>query len=191
MYKWIVVFCIAFQSLLSAELHVLGFSGSTREASVNKKLVKEALRLAEEKGDKITYVDLKNFPLPLFDGDLEAKEGMPKAAAQLAQLVAENQLIIISTPDYNASISGVLKNTLDWLSRSKTRIFKDKRFFIMTATPSTNNEFKALGNLREIITRLGGKIAGEFSLPAANNAFDANGRLKAPQKLKLALQNIT
>src|SRR3989338_2486857 len=98
---------------------ILAFAGSTRTESFNKKLVQIAVRGAKQAGADVAYIDLRDFPLPLFDGDLEAKEGLPANAKKLKALFLDHQGLLISSPEYNSSISGVLKNTIDWVSRSE------------------------------------------------------------------------
>ena len=96
---------------------ILAFAGSTRKDSFNKKLVKitgEAARLA---GAQVTYLDLRDLPMPLYDGDLEAEQGIPQNARKLKALMLSHDGLLISAPEYNSSISGVLKNAIDWASR--------------------------------------------------------------------------
>src|SRR4051812_33174915 len=96
---------------------ILAFAGSTREGSYNKKLVKVAAAAATAAGAQVTLVDLRDFPMPLYDGDLETKEGLPSNARKLKELFISHDGFLISCPEYNSSISGVLKNTIDWISR--------------------------------------------------------------------------
>src|SRR5215510_12287566 len=92
---------------------ILAFAGSLRRDSFNKKLVPIAARGAREAGAEVTLIDLKDFPLPLFDQDLEAERGMPK----LKQLFIDHDGLLIAAPEYNSSITPVLKNAIDWVSR--------------------------------------------------------------------------
>src|SRR4028119_1430947 len=96
---------------------ILAFSGSTRTGSLNKQLVKIAANAARNAGAEVTYIDLRDFPLPLYDEDLEAAEGMPENARKLKQIMLEHQGLLIASPEYNSSLSGVLKNMIDWVSR--------------------------------------------------------------------------
>src|SRR5689334_22796808 len=93
---------------------ILAFAGSTRTDSYNKKLIKVAIKGAEAAGAQVTYLDLRDLNLPLYDGDLEASEGLPAGARKLKDLLLANDGIMISSPEYNSSISGVLKNAIDW-----------------------------------------------------------------------------
>src|SRR5919198_2770214 len=96
---------------------ILAFAGSTRTESFNKKLVRVAVAGARAAGAEVTLIDLRDFPMPLYDGDLEAKEGLPANARKVKDLFLAHQGLLLSCPEYNSSITGVLKNTIDWVSR--------------------------------------------------------------------------
>ena len=98
---------------------ILAFAGSTRSNSFNKRLVRAAAVMAEEAGATVTIVDLRDYPLPLYDGDLEQAEGLPEHAATLYELFKSHDALLISSPEYNSSVSAVLKNTIDWVSRPR------------------------------------------------------------------------
>jgi chromate reductase len=99
---------------------ILAFAGSTRSASYNKQLVRFAADAARAAGAEVTLLDLRDYPLPLFDGDLEDKEGLPENAKKLKAIFREHDALLISSPEYNSSITAVLKNTIDWVSRTET-----------------------------------------------------------------------
>ncbi|HWY34621.1 MAG TPA: NAD(P)H-dependent oxidoreductase, partial [Nitrosopumilaceae archaeon] len=96
---------------------ILAFAGSTRTDSYNKKLVKISSTGATEVGADVTMIDLRDFPMPIYDGDLEQKDGLPSNARKLKDLMLAHQGFLISSPEYNSSISAVFKNTVDWTSR--------------------------------------------------------------------------
>jgi len=132
----------------------------------------------------VTVIDLKDYPIPLYDADLEAKQGMPSQAKRLRQLMVGSDAIIIASPEYNASISAVLKNVLDWTSRSDGNYSPDayegKKFAIMSDLPVREAELRSLVHLRAIIEAIGGDvIQKQVSVPNANKAFDAKANLKA------------
>lgn len=177
---------------LMAEMKVLAFSGSTRADSFNKKLVLEAAEIARKMGASVTVIDLKNFPIPLYDADLEAKQGMPSQAKRLRQLMVSSDAIIIASPEYNASISAVLKNVLDWTSRNdgnySADAYEGKKFAIMSASPGKGGGTRGLVHLRAIIEAIGGDvIQKQLSVPNASKAFDAKGKLESAS-LKQELQ---
>jgi chromate reductase, NAD(P)H dehydrogenase (quinone) len=182
---------------LSAETKVLALAGSTRTDSVNKKLVGEAAAIARQMGAAVTVIDLRDYPMPLYDADLESQKGMPAAVKKLRDLMIASDKIIIASPEYNGSIPGVLKNMLDWTSRGENGDFspaayEGKQFAIMSASPGKMGGAAALVHLREIVEAVGGEvIQQQVSVPRAYQAFDANGKLTdGPLKLKLQ-QEIT
>lgn len=195
MFKWFLILCIGLITTLSAEINVLAFAGSTREDSLNKKLVTEAADLAEQAGAHIIVIDLRDYPIPLYDGDLDEKEGIPANAKLLRQLMIQSQVILISSPDYNGSVSAVLKNAIDWATRSEANgpsreAFKGKKFALMSASPSASGGAKGLTHLRDIIQNIGGTvIPKQVTIPKAYDAFDEQGRLK-DQKLQTELQEL-
>ncbi len=195
MWKWLGILCIASAIQINAETNVLAFAGSTREDSLNKKLIKEAGNIARELGANVTVIDLRDFPMPFYDGDLEAAEGMPENAKKLRQLMIQSQVILIATPVYNHSIPAVLKNALDWVSRSEQagrsrEAFQGKKIAIMSASPGKTGGANALIHLRDILAdQRAIIITQQVSVPDANNAFDEEGRLKNPQ-IKADLQQL-
>ncbi len=119
---------------------ILAFAGSARQESYNKKLVRIAAQAATGAGGEVTLIDLKDYPLPLFNEDLEAEQGAPENATKLKQLFFEHQGLLISCPEYNSSITPLLKNTIDWVSRradgeSPLQAFKGKLLALMSASP--------------------------------------------------------
>lgn len=171
--------------LAAADTKVLAISGSTREDSWNKKLVKNAADLAKQMGATVTYVDLRDFQMPFYDADVEAK-GMPENAKRLRKMMIDSQAIIIATPEYNASISAVLKNALDWASRDEQGnpsrdAFKGKKFAIMSTSPGPGGGSRALAHLRAIIENVGGEVVTvQTAVPNAHEAFKTEGALQVP-----------
>lgn len=96
------------------------FAGSARSGSINKRLAKAAMAQAEQFGADGTFVDLKDFEMPLYCGDIEAEQGVPEAAQRLADIIRAHQGVFIAAPEYNSTITPLLKNTMDWVSRLKT-----------------------------------------------------------------------
>lgn len=184
MLNWLIILCVALTTTLSAEVNVLAFAGSTREDSVNKKLVKEAANAAHQLGAKVTFINLKDYPMPFYDEDLETGQGMPNKAKQFRQLMLQSDVILIASPEYNGSISGVLKNAIDWASRNEDgggsrEAFKGKKFVIMSASPGASGGARGLVHLRAIIEHIGGTVMPQqVVIPDAYNAFDAQGLLK-------------
>lgn len=173
-------------ALFAAETRVLAFAGSTRKDSYNKALLNDAVEIAKEMGAKVTVIDLKDYPMPFYDGDLEAK-GMPKIVQKFRTLMVNHDAIIIATPEYNGSVSAVLKNALDWASRSpnggsSTEAFQGKRFAIMSASPGRGGGARALAHLQTIIQNVGGVVMStQVTIPNAHNYFSQKDREENPQ----------
>lgn len=180
-------------SSLQGETKVLAFSGSTRQDSTNQKLVAEAAKMATEMGAKVTLVNLRDYPMSFFDEDLEKSEGMPAKAKELRNLMIGSDVIMIATPEYNSAVSSVLKNALDWLSRSEDGkpsrdAYKGKRYLLLSASPGSSGGARAIQNLNGIIQNVGGTVVDvTFSLPNSYSAFDPSGKLK-DQSQKTQLQ---
>jgi len=163
---------------------ILTFAGSTRKDSYNKKLARIAVKAAEECGAEVTLVDLKDLPMPLFDEDLEREAGMPESAAKLKALMVEHDAFLIASPEYNSSITAVLKNAIDWVSRPVPNepslvAFKGKTAVLMSASPGNLGGLRGLVHLRAILGNIGVLVLpDQIAVPKAYEAFDSDGRLK-------------
>ncbi|HSX14261.1 MAG TPA: NAD(P)H-dependent oxidoreductase [Chlamydiales bacterium] len=171
---------------LVAEQKVIAFSGSTRSDSYNKKLVLQASEIAKQMGATVTVIDLKDYPIPFYDGDLEDKKGLPKKAKQLRDLMKSSDAMIIASPEYNGSVSAILKNTLDWMSRGEKggyspEAFKGKKFAIMSASPGNGGGARGLAHLKQIIENAGGEVVPtKVSIKQAQTAFNEKGVIINP-----------
>ena len=165
---------------------IIALAGSLRENSFNKQLVKIAAEGAREHGAEVQVVDLADFPIPLFSEDLEA-EGTPAAVNDLKHLFAQSQGILLASPEYNGSITGVLKNMLDWLSRPSkdTNIgsaFQGKVAGIMATSPGGLGGIRGLAHTRDVLYNLGVMVnPKQIAVPSAYSAFDENGDLSDPE----------
>lgn len=163
---------------------ILAFAGSARSASFNKQMIKIAAQGARDAGADVTLVDLRDYPLPLFDQDLEAAEGMPENGAKLKKLFIENDGLLIASPEYNSSISPLLKNTFDWVSRSAPgeaglTAFNGKVATIMAASPGALGGIRGLVTVRMILGNINVVVLpSQIAIPKAAEAFDADGKLK-------------
>jgi len=184
---------------LAAEKKVLAFAGSTGSESYNKKLVTLAAKTATKMGATVTVIDLKDYPIPLYDADLEKNQGMPENVKRLRKLMITNDAVIIASPEYNASVTAVLKNALDWASRSEDakyspEAFVGKKFAIMSASPGRTGGAKGLIHLRTIIEAVGGAVVKQqVSIADAANAFDDKGDLKdelSKEELQLEIRDL-
>ena len=163
---------------------ILAFAGSTRTDSFNKKLVKIAATGAMEDGADVTVIDLRDFAMPLYDGDLEQQQGLPFNAKKLKDLMLSHQGFLISAPEYNSSISGVLKNTIDWVSRPSAgeeslACFKGKVAGIMSASPGGLGGLRGLVHVRAILENISVLvIPDQIAVSKAHEVFNADGTLK-------------
>lgn len=163
---------------------ILAFAGSTRIDSFNKKLVKVAAAGAMENGADVTVIDLRDFAMPLYDGDLEQKEGLPSNTRKLKDLMLSHQGFLISSPEYNSSISGVLKNTIDWVSRPSEgeeplACFKGKVAGIMSASPGGLGGLRGLVHVRAILENISVLVIPEqIAISKAHEVFNPDGTLK-------------
>ncbi len=164
-------------------MKLLVFAGSLRTGSLNRKLARVVADLAREAGADVTLLDLRDYPLPVYDGDLEERDGLPAAARELKALVLAAEAFLVVSPEYNASTPGMLKNLIDWMSRPASDddpdVFDGKVAAIMSASPGLYGGVRGLITLRAILTHLGVLVIPEqFSLSKAHEAFDEAGALK-------------
>lgn len=169
-------------------MKLLGICGSLRKGSVNRKLMLEAIRLFD-KAD-VTYADLR---LPLYDGDLEEAEGIPAPVQVLADAIKAADGIVIACPEYNRGVPGVLKNALDWVSRVKGGVWRDKPVALISAADGPAGGARAQFALRLDMVPFRPRILSgpEFLLAAASKAFDEGGRLLNPQSEKILTELMT
>ncbi len=155
---------------------VLTLSGSIRQNSYNAHLALLMGKRLRTLGAEVTDLDLTDFPLPLFNEDLEAEHGAPEAAVELAALFAEADAVFFATPEYNNSMSPLTKNTIDWISRQKGGPFKHAIFGLGAVSSGRLSGVVALSHLRDVFGKIGALMA-PTSLSVANSAeaFDSNG----------------
>ncbi len=167
-------------------MRLLFFAGSTREGSFNKKLALLARHIAEANGIEAVFVNLKDYSMPLYNGDLEAAEGPPERARAFKALLGEYQGVFITSPEYNSSVTPLLKNTLDWETRVRAKgetgleVYKSRVFAISGASPGYYGAMRSLLTLRQILeVGIGATvIPQQLALPRASDAFDEDGSLK-------------
>ena len=164
-------------------IRVLVIPGATRTESFSKKLGRAAANIVKEAGASPTFVDLRDHPMPLYDGDLEAAEGLPAEAVRLRELLKQHEAVLFATAEYNASLPAVLKNTIDWLSRPYAAepgvsVWKGKVAGLVSSSPGALGGMRALVHLRQVLMNLGLLIVTEqFALGNAAAAFGPDGGL--------------
>ncbi len=167
---------------------LLAFSGSLRAASYNQKLVTLAANAARDAGADVTLISLRDFRMPLFDEDLESAEGMPETAQKLKALFASHDGLIIASPEYNSTITAVLKNAIDWVSRATSEaekplsVLNGKTAAILSASPGGYGGARSLVQLRPFLENIHIKVLPEqVSVPKAHEAFTQEGQLVDPE----------
>jgi NAD(P)H-dependent FMN reductase len=164
-------------------VRILVIAGSTRTGALSKKLAGAAIRSVEQAGASATFVDLRDYPMPLYDGDLEAAGGLPEQAIRLRELMQQHDALLIATPEYNSSIPAVLKNALDWLSRPHAAEpgvspYRNKVAGLLSSSPGALGGMRGLVHLRQILQNVGClAISEQFALGNAGSAFAADGSL--------------
>ncbi len=165
--------------------NILAFAGSARTASFNKKLVAIAAEGAKAAGAEVTILDFRELPLPLFDEDLEAAEGLPENVLRLKSLMKASHGFLIASPEYNSSITPLLKNAIDWASRPEPgeppmglTCFRDKAAVLMSTSPGGLGGLRGLVHVRSILDNLGVLVLpDQKAIPNAYQAFDESGNL--------------
>lgn len=168
---------------------ILAFAGSAREGSFNKRLVRLAARAAEEAGGQATLLDLRDLPMPLYDGDLEAREGLPVNARRFKQALASHPGWLLACPEYNGSVTPLWKNAIDWASRSEgseeapLAAFRGKAAALFSASPGALGGLRGLVHVRSILGNVGVLVLPEqVALPHADTAFLPDGSLSNEKK---------
>ena len=156
-----------------SDFSLLGISGSLRQDSFNRKLIREAGRLS---GAAFTEADLD---VPLYNSDVETADGIPANVQTLADQITAADAVVISTPEYNQALSGVLKNALDWVSRTEGNPWKDKPVAIVSAAAGRAGGARATYSLRLAMTPFQPRLltGPEIGIAGAHNEFDDNGHL--------------
>lgn len=167
---------------------IVAFSGSRRRESFNARLVKIAAGAARAEGAIVTLVNWDEMPLPLFDEDDEAAHGLPDNAKKFRNLLIANDGFLISAPEYNSSVTPLLKNAIDWASRAEPgdpplKAFRGKTAVLMSASPGALGGLRGLVHVRSILGNIQVLVLpDQIAISKANEAFDTDGRLKDPKQ---------
>lgn len=177
---------------------ILAFAGSTRTGSFNRQALDYAVKGAREAGADVTLIDLKDYSLPLYNGDLELSHGIPDSAMRLKALFKENDGLLLACPEYNSSITPLLKNTLDWVSRahgdeSGLVPYEGKWAGLVAASDGRLGGLRGLRHVREILTTLQVMvIPQQMALSNADKALlePGNTALAGLEKIGLELARV-
>ncbi|MEU8828476.1 NAD(P)H-dependent oxidoreductase [Streptomyces sp. NPDC048636] len=162
-------------------LRLLVIGAALRQGSTNIRLASLVARLINDTGATADLAPLHEFDMPLYNGDVEEAHGLPPGAVALRDRLAASDGFVISSPEYNASVPGVLKNAIDWVSRVRPQPFKTKHALLVSASPSMAGGNRGLWVLRVPLEHLGTRVYPDmFSLPKAYEAFAENGDLADP-----------
>jgi NAD(P)H-dependent FMN reductase len=157
------------------QVKVLVFAASLRADSLNKKLAALAARVAKQAGALVDHASMRDFDVPLYDGDLENAEGIPRGAEDLKRRLNDCDAFIISSPEYNGSMPGTLKNLIDWTSRFRPQPFDGRHGLLISASPSLAGGNRGLWALRMPLEHLGARLFPDmFSLAMAHKALEGD-----------------
>jgi NAD(P)H-dependent FMN reductase len=166
-------------------LKILVIPGSVRSGSHNVKLAAAAAHEFALNGAEVTRISLADFPLPIYDGDLQAKSGVPKNAVNLKRMMRAHHGVLLVTPEYNSSVPPLLKNTIDWVSRvqeaheTRGQVFRERTFAIAAASEGRLGGARALAALRLILSACQALVTpNQLALSFADQAYDEMDRLK-------------
>ena len=166
-------------------LKILVIPGSLRTGSLNARLAAAIAYQFVQAGAEVTRISLADFPLPIYDGDLQARSGVPINAVNLKRMIGAHHGVLIVTPEYNSSVPALVKNTIDWITRvqdpheTRGQVFRDKPFAIAAASQSRLGGIRALAALRLILSACHATvIPNQLALSFADEAYDDMDRLK-------------
>ena len=172
---------------MASRIRILAFAGSARRESLNRKFLAFAVQAAGEAGCEVTLLDLNEYSLPLYHGDLEDREGLPQNAAKLIALVTGHDALLVASPEYNSMMTPLLKNTIDWCSRGDSNPFEGKAAAVISASPGPFGGVRSMNQAQQLLLKLGCRVVpGQCVLMHAGKAFDGEGRLTDERAQKSA-----
>ena len=165
---------------------ILAFSGSARKESLNEQLLVATVEAVRAAGGEVTLINLRDYPLPLYDGDLEDSAGLPANARKLIDLIKGHAGLLVASPEYNSMITPLLKNTLDWCTRDDDdNPFPGRVAAVVSASPGALGGIRSLKLAQQLLLHLGCHVVpGNTMLPQAHKAFGPDGKLMEPRALK-------
>ena len=172
-------------------LKILVIPGSLRTGSLNARLAAVAAHELVQSDVDVTRISLSDFPLPIYDGDLEAKSGVPRHAVNLKRMIGAHHGVLIVTPEYNSSVPALVKNTIDWISRvqdpqeARGQVFRERVFAIASASGGRLGGTRALSALRLILSACHASVVpNQLALSFADQAYDEMDHLKHPADIE-------
>lgn len=166
-------------------MKLLAFAASLRQGSHNRKLIQLAAGIAREHGAEVDLAEFHEFAMPLYDADLQAREGIPAGARALADRIGVARGLLLASPEYNYSLPGTLKNAIDWVSRIRPVPLRGKSCFLLAASNGQVGGLRGLWQLRIPLEGLGMLVYPDmYSLPWAEKSFDESGGLRESERLE-------
>lgn len=160
----------------------LVFAASLREESLNARLAALAVEAIESNGGEADHASMREFDAPSYDGDVERGEGLPAGAEEFRRRLEGSDAFVIASPEYNASMPGVLKNAIDWVSRFRPQPFHQRHALLLSASPSMVGGNRGLWSLRVPLEHLGARVFPDmYSLAQAHRVVDDEGRIADAQ----------
>lgn len=175
-------------------IKILAIAGSLREHSLNKRVLKVAIEGARRAGAEVTFVDLRDLPMPIYNEDDHKKNGFDANALKFQDILNAHHGLLISSPEYNGSIPGGFKNAIDWASRQSDKyktneVFKGKCAAMITASPGSFGGIRCLAHLRGVLSIMGVNVLpSEIAVTFAAGKFDGNGETMTDEKMKGLLE---
>jgi chromate reductase, NAD(P)H dehydrogenase (quinone) len=171
-----------FGSRLREPVRFLVFAASLRRGSVNAQLAELAAACISAHGGQVDVAAMRDFDAPSYDQDVQHEQGFPPGAEEFRRRLEACHGFVVASPEYNASMPGVLKNSIDWVSRFQPQPFNERHGLLMSASPSMVGGNRGLWALRVPLEHLGARVYPDmFSLAQAHKAFTAEGRLADEQ----------
>ena len=175
---------------------ILAFAGSLRKHSFNRRVLRAAVAGAEKAGAEVTFVDLLDYPMPVYNQDDQEAYGFDGNALRFQRLIYEHEGLLIASPEHNGSFPAALKNVIEWASRRNDsyeggRVFPGKVAAMMAASPNTFGGVRALVHLRGVLTSVGVYVLPtEIAVPFVNDKFDGDGDELTDERTRRALEGL-
>ena len=167
---------------------IIVIPGSSRAGSINTKLAGTITKALAERSADVTRISLGDYELPLYNGDVEASEGVPANAVKLGKLIAAHHGVVLVSPEYNGSISPLLKNAIDWLSRDLGNVkpYSNTAFALASCSPGALGGIRGLSHLRDVLVSIGADVVSpQLCVGSANSAFDGDENLTQERQQSL------
>lgn len=181
---------------MAKKVKILAFAGSLRENAYSKRVVKTAMKGAIDAGADVTFVDLRDYPMPIYNEDDHEKDGFSENALKFQKILAAHDGLLVASPEYNGSLTGALKNALDWASRPSDEyqmgaVFKGKIAAIMTESPGAFGGIRCLGHLRGVLSvLLVNVLPSEIAVGKVHEMFDGDGAEMTDAKMRKVLEDL-